>query len=107
MNRPINTGYQYKSKSVTKDYALFTHIDHKYELGFNKEYNQKLYHFSGFTKNDVNVVKLIFRLYIPKVIVKVFITYIKKNIKKLIKSKIVEHYGNGRQRQTKSYFESS
>ena len=39
MNRPINTGYQYKSKSVTKDYALFTHIDHKYELCFNKEYN--------------------------------------------------------------------
>ena len=41
----------------------------------NKEYNQKLYHFSGFTKNDVNLVKPIFRLYIPKVINKVFITY--------------------------------
>ena len=24
-----------------------------------------LYHFSGFTKNDVNLVKLTFRLYIP------------------------------------------
>ena len=26
------------------------------------------YHFSGFTKNDVILVKLIFRLYIPRVI---------------------------------------
>ena len=42
---------------------------------YNKQYNWKLYHFSGFTKNDVNLVKLIFGLYIPKVIVKVFITY--------------------------------
>ena len=33
----------------------------------NKENNQKLYHFSSFTKIDVNLVKLIFRLYIPKV----------------------------------------
>ena len=38
----------------------------------HNEYNQKLYHFSGFTENDVNLVKLIFRLYIPKVIVKHF-----------------------------------
>ena len=77
---------------MTKGYALFTHIYHKYELCSKKEY--KLYHFSGFTKDDVNLVKLIFRLYIRKVIVKVFITYSKKSIKKLIKSKIVDHYGN-------------
>ena len=41
----------------------------------HNEYNQKLYHFSGFTENDVNLVKLIFRLYIPKVIVKHFDNY--------------------------------
>ena len=45
---------------------------------YNKQYNWKLYHFSGFTKSNVNLVKLIFRIYIPKVIVKVFITYSKK-----------------------------
>ena len=50
---------------------------------YNKEYKQKLYHFSGFTKNDVNLVKLIFRLYIPKVIVKVLLLTV-KNIKTLI-----------------------
>ena len=47
----------------------------------NKEYNKKLYNFSGFPKNDVNLVKLVFRLYILKVIVKVFITYSKKRLK--------------------------
>ena len=45
---------------------------------YSKEYNKKLYHFWGFTKNDVSLVKLIFRLYIPRVIVKIFITYSKK-----------------------------
>ena len=50
--------------------------------------------FSGFTKRDVNLVKLIFRLYIPKFVVKVFINYSKKNTKQLIKSNIVDHYGN-------------
>ena len=69
LNRPINIEYQHKSKSVTKSYAPFTQIDHKYELCSNKVYNQKLYHFSGFTKNDVNLVKLMFQLYSPKVIV--------------------------------------
>ena len=46
---------------------------------YNKCYNQKLYHFSGFPKNDVNLVKLIFQRYIPKVIVKI----ICRNITKL------------------------
>ena len=40
-----------------------------------KEYNYKLYHFPGFTKNDVNLIKLIFRLYIPKVIANLTMTF--------------------------------
>ena len=40
-------------------------------------YNKELYNFSGFTKNDVNLVKLIFRLNIPKFIIKLVITYSK------------------------------
>ena len=32
LNRPINIEYQHKSKSVTKGYALFAHMDHKYAL---------------------------------------------------------------------------
>ena len=31
---------------------------------YNKEYNQKLYHFSCFTKSDVNLVKLTFQNFI-------------------------------------------
>ena len=71
LNRLINIEYQHKSKSVTKGCALFTHIDHKYELCSNKALS-----FSGSTKNDVNLVKLNFlifkskfRFYIPKFIV--------------------------------------
>ena len=33
----------------------------------NKEYNQKLHYFSGLTKNDVNLIKPIFGLHIPKI----------------------------------------
>ena len=42
-----------------------------------------LYDFSGCTKKDVNLVKLILWLYIPKFIVKVFITLIVNNVKKV------------------------
>ena len=32
LSRLINIEYQHKSKSVTKDYALFIHMDDKYAL---------------------------------------------------------------------------
>ena len=65
--------------SFMDSWGEFNHDEEgKCKLADNKEYNQKLYHFSGFTKNDVNLVKLIFGLDIPKVIAKVFITCSKK-----------------------------
>ena len=37
---------------------IFKVIHEYFIMVVNKKYNQRLYHFQGFTKNDVNLVKL-------------------------------------------------
>ena len=58
------------SKKREDQEELGSFISH-WKPDLNKERHYwKHYHFSGFNKNDVNLVKLIFRLYIPNVITK-------------------------------------
>ena len=48
----------------------------------NKEYNQKLYYFSDFTKNDVNLVKLIFDFTFQKSLSKYLLFTVKKRLER-------------------------
>ena len=66
---------------------MFHFANKAYDLRNNRILLVKIFRAYNFiiksiTRNDVNLVKLIFQLYIPKVVVKVFITTI-KNVKKV------------------------